>query len=139
MAAELVEASIPEASVVIEPGPRVLQGLGLEMARAPLGIAAVRDQARALQDLQVLGNGRQAHVVGRGQFADRRIPLRELCEQPAPGRVGKSEQGRAQRICSHVFNSLVDNLSVEYAKRPDYTSPSFQVSWGTGRRVGGRL
>src|SRR5688572_14028236 len=58
---ESIEALFPEATVLVKPVVGVFQGGGLQLAGAPLRLAAPRDQPGALQHLQVLGNRRQAH------------------------------------------------------------------------------
>ena len=50
---EPVEAGVPEGAVALHPLGGLPQRPGLEAARAPLGVAAARDQPGALEHLQV--------------------------------------------------------------------------------------
>src|SRR5712691_10035309 len=68
---QAIEALFPEAPVAFEPVHRILKRLGLEPAGAPLRLAPARNQPRALQRFEMLGNGRQAHLEGLGQLGDR--------------------------------------------------------------------
>src|SRR6266487_4233544 len=58
---EAVEALFPKAAIILQPVVDRLERIHLDAARAPLRFAATRDQTGALQDLQVLRDGRQAH------------------------------------------------------------------------------
>src|SRR5213594_1507944 len=71
VAAQPVEALLPVAPVVLDPVGDVLEGIRLEPAGPPLRLASALDQARALEDLEVLGHRGQADVEGLGQFHDR--------------------------------------------------------------------
>src|SRR6266852_6999589 len=62
VAFELVEAFFPVAPVVLDPVGDVLEGIRLEPAGPPLRLAAALDEARALEDLEVLGHRGKAHV-----------------------------------------------------------------------------
>src|SRR5258706_6355727 len=55
---EAIEAGVPELAVQPEPVDRALERPGFQAARPPLRGAAARDQAGALQHLQVLGDRR---------------------------------------------------------------------------------
>src|SRR5438034_11695492 len=65
---ELVEQRIeapvvpfPQTAIAFQPLGSFSEPLGLEAARPPLRVAAARNQAGALQHLQVLGDRRLAH------------------------------------------------------------------------------
>src|SRR5262245_20017977 len=64
VAVKPVEALLPVPAVALEPVVDLTQRSRLEAARTPLGLAAARDEAGALQDLEVLGDRRQGHVEG---------------------------------------------------------------------------
>src|SRR5882724_2473443 len=53
VAVQLVEALLPVAPVVLDPVGDVLEGIRLQPAGPPLRLASARDQARALEHLQV--------------------------------------------------------------------------------------
>src|SRR5271163_251353 len=71
---EAIETFVEKAPVVVEPIVDVFERPRLDAARPPLRATAARDQSGALQNLQVLGNRRQAHgerlcQFGHGSFA----------------------------------------------------------------------
>src|ERR1700716_3179848 len=51
-----IEAFLPEAAVAFEPVVNALEGARFDSAGTPLCLAATRDQARALQHLEMLGD-----------------------------------------------------------------------------------
>src|SRR5215813_896580 len=57
-----VEPLLPEPAVLLEPLIGFFESPHVDATGAHLRIAGPRDQARALQHLQMLGNRRQAHV-----------------------------------------------------------------------------
>src|SRR5919107_5919593 len=59
---EPVEALVEEAAVVLEPAVDALQSLGSEAAGTPLRLPPAGDEAGALQHLQMLRDGGQAHA-----------------------------------------------------------------------------
>src|SRR5690242_9658798 len=72
---QALEALVPEAPVFPHPLRSLLEPAALEPARPPLGVAALRDEARALQHFQVFGDAGQAQVERFGQLRDRGLPL----------------------------------------------------------------
>src|SRR5579862_5236661 len=76
-AVEALEALVPEPPVLPHPLRRLLEARGLEAARPPLGAPALRDEAGALQHLQVFADSGQAEVERLGQLRDRRLALRK--------------------------------------------------------------
>src|SRR5580704_9971273 len=119
---ELVEALAPEAPVGGDPVERAVERLGLEVARPELGVASPRDQAAALEDLEVLGDPRQRHGEGGGQVADRRVAPRQAAEDGAPGRVRQGGEGRIEPV-------------VRGGGHPPYLTKelvSCQVNYGSG-------
>src|SRR6266853_2253258 len=95
---ELVEALLPVAPVVLYPVGDVLERIRLEPARPPLRLAAALDQAGALEDLEVLGDGRKADVEGLGQFQDRGFTRGEAREDRAPRGIGEGGEGGAEAV-----------------------------------------
>src|SRR5580704_16061038 len=81
---QAVEALVPEAPVVIEPPGRVPERTRPEPAGPVLGVAAPRDEPRALEHLEVLRDGGEAHLERRGQLGDRSLALGEAGEDGAP-------------------------------------------------------
>src|SRR3989442_14697737 len=58
---EALVVPFPQPAVAFQPPGRLAEPLGLEAARPPLRVTAARNQAGALQHLQVLGDRRLAH------------------------------------------------------------------------------
>jgi hypothetical protein len=64
-------------------------------------------QAGGLQDAQVLGDGWERNVEGRGEFGDRGVALRKARENGTARGIGKGAEGRVQgrgggRIVNHM-------------------------------------
>ncbi len=96
-----IEARDPEAAIAFEPVVDGLEGGRLDPARPPLRLAAARDEARALQHLEMLGDGREAHVEGFRQLGHRGFARREP-RQDGPARgVGEGCEGGAETIHRH--------------------------------------
>ena len=64
----MLEALLPEVAITLHPSSRFREWLGLEPARPALRVAAFRNQARALQYLEVLGDGGLADREGFGKL-----------------------------------------------------------------------
>ena len=90
---EPIEALVEEAAVVFEPIVDVLERPRLDAARPPLRLAAARDQAGALQHLEMLGDRRQAHGEGLGQFRHRGLAQRQPRQDGAAGGIGEGGEG----------------------------------------------
>src|SRR5258706_16346987 len=101
VALQLVEALLPVAAVVLDPVGNALERVGLEPARSPLRFAAALDQPRALEHLEVLGHGGQAHVEGLCELEHRGFPRGKACEDRAPGGVGEGGEGGAEAVGGH--------------------------------------
>src|SRR2546427_4754320 len=102
VAAQLVEALLPVAPVVLDPVGDVLERIGLQPARPPLRLAAALDQARALQHLEMFRNGGKADLEGLGQFQDRGFARGEAREDRPPRGIGEGGKGGAEAIGRHV-------------------------------------
>src|SRR5581483_6481298 len=100
---ETIEALLPESSIFVDPFGDVFERAGLEVAGTPLGLAATGDQARALQDLEMLGNRRHADVERLRQFGHRGVAGGEPCEDGAAGGIGEGGEGIAQRVGGHLY------------------------------------
>src|ERR1700680_169990 len=84
---EAVEALFPETLIVLDPFRRVLERSRLEPARPPLCLAPARNQAGALQHLEMFGDRWEAHLERLCQIGHRSLALGETCENRAPGGV----------------------------------------------------
>src|SRR5690348_10344044 len=98
---EAVEALLPEAAIMLDPARHVLERSGLEPAWPPLRLAAARDEAGALQHLEVLGDGGHAHLERLGQLGDRGLAQGEPRQDGAPRRVGERREGAAEAVGRH--------------------------------------
>src|SRR6476659_9360668 len=74
---ESLEALLPETPVLADPVGDVAEPLRLEGARPPLRLAALFDEAGALEHLQVLRDRGQAEIERGGQLRHRRLALRK--------------------------------------------------------------
>src|SRR5664279_5280913 len=70
---EAEEALLPEFAIALEPLRRLGQRLRLETARAALGTGGVRDEASALEHLEMFGDGGLAHGERHCELGHRRI------------------------------------------------------------------
>src|SRR5262245_33321190 len=95
---DCVEPAFPEAAVRFQPVADRHQRRQAQLARAALGIPATRDQARLLQDPDMLGDGADGHSERLGEFGHRRLTAREPGQDSAAGWVGESGEGRAEVI-----------------------------------------
>jgi hypothetical protein len=99
---EPVEASLPEATVRLEPFDSLLQRRPLQARRPKLGRAAARDQPRALQHLEVLGNRLDADRERLGQLVHSCLTLCEARQDLAPRWVGEGCEGTCQLVKCHL-------------------------------------
>jgi hypothetical protein len=101
---EAIEALFPEAAVPLHPCGRFLQAGGLAAARTGLGVAASGDELGALQDLEVLRDGGEAHVEGLGEIHDGALPGGQTSKNRSPRRIGEGGEGGAEVVVRHVLN-----------------------------------
>src|ERR1700712_3348756 len=95
---EAVEAVVPQGAVFGEPGVDGHQRLGLELARAPLCVAAARDEAGVFEDLEMLGDAGKGDVERLGKLRHRTLAEREFGEDGAPGGIGEGLEGRTKLV-----------------------------------------
>src|SRR5207245_8454315 len=93
IALEAVEALVPEAAIMLDPVGDLLQRARLQPAGPPLRLAAARDQAGALQHLEMLRDAGKAHVEGLGELGHRGLAQSEPCQDGAPRRIGEGREG----------------------------------------------
>jgi hypothetical protein len=120
-----VKALFPEPAVLLYKIGDLVQRFRLQSAGPPLRLAAARDQAGALQHLEVFGNGGSGHFEWRGELRDRCLARGETCKDRAASRVGECGEGGAEVIKRHlqspifVFNQMVNYISPRlFVKRP---------------------
>lgn len=87
----------PENSVSLDPCRSVLHGLGSQPAVVYAAVFFAREQSRAFEHAQVLGDGRQRNMKRLGQLGHRRSPLGQPRENGAASGVGERGKGRVQR------------------------------------------
>src|SRR5207248_5506102 len=95
---QALEVGLPEFAVAFEPFVGLRERLGFDAAGPPLGVAAARNQARAFQHLEVLGDGGLAHGERLRQFHDRDFAGGKTGENRPPGGIGeRGEDGVESR------------------------------------------
>src|SRR5215470_18500578 len=95
---ETIESLFPEATIFLEPVIGLFQRFCIDAARTHLSVARACDQARTLENLQVLGDRRQADIERFGEFQHRGLAEREARKDRAPRRIGEGCEGRAQTV-----------------------------------------
>src|SRR5262245_17209983 len=98
---ELVEASLPDVAIALRPLGDLLERARLDPAGPPLGLAALGDEARALQHAQVLGDAGQAHVERLRQLRDRALALGQARQDGPPGGIGEGGERGAEGVGRH--------------------------------------
>src|SRR5262245_54821262 len=101
-----VEACLPEPAIMREPVGGMAHRGGVEPARAPLRLAPARDQAGALEHLEVLGDAGKAHVEGFGEFGHRGLAKRKPRQDGAPGRIGERRERARKAIRRHGIEPI---------------------------------
>jgi hypothetical protein len=110
---EALVVGFPDAAVLFEPLRSICEGLSFEAARAALGVAAARDEAGALEDFEVLGDGGLGHLERLDQLVDGGIAGGEACEDGAASGIGEGGEsgvesiGRGHCITFGLYNHLV--------------------------------
>src|SRR5262245_39611728 len=103
-AKELVQSTvalIPELLVAGEPGRRLAEGFGLQMAEPGRRSAGARDQAGVLEHLEVPGDGRLRHRERGREVPDRKVTLGEASEDRAAGGIRERPEHRAELVNRH--------------------------------------
>jgi len=96
---ELVVALVPEALVLGQPGRRLAQWLGLEVADPRRCAPAARDQASLLEHLKVAGDGRLRHPERGRQRGDRCVSQRQPGEDGATRGIRQRGEDRVEIGC----------------------------------------
>src|SRR5262252_1085078 len=94
----LVEALLPEAPIDRQPVVDGLKAFWLELARPPLCLAAARNEASALEHLEMPGDRRQADLEGFGQLVHGGLAVCEARENGASRWVGQGRKGGRQQV-----------------------------------------
>ena len=93
---QTIEAFFPETAVFLHKVGNVLERTSFQAARPPLGFAPARDQSSALQNFQMLGNRRHAHLKRLGQLGNRCLTRRQASQYGAPRGIGQGREGGAE-------------------------------------------
>src|SRR5215813_3819509 len=84
---EVLVPPFPELTIVLKPLRHFGQRFGLQLPRSSLRIATARDQTGPLQHLEVLRNGRLAHLKRLSQLQNRSLAERQPRQDRSPGWV----------------------------------------------------
>src|SRR5579871_78681 len=101
-----IEARVPELAVPVGPRRDLLERRGIELARARLRFSTAPDQARTLEDAQVLAYCRTAHVERSRQLLHIRGARRQPLQDRAAGRIGERSERLAQCVGLHLTRWL---------------------------------
>src|ERR1700730_7337349 len=113
MSIETVEAVFPEVAIALGPIRNLPQRTRFQSTRSRLGRATARDEAGALQHLEMLGDRRLRHVERRRQLVDGRLPFRQTRENRPPRRIGEGRERRIERILSHsIAYQLYSHIAI---------------------------
>src|SRR3954447_20376100 len=110
---ESVHACFPRLLPRLHPLDGLVERVGLQAARAPLGLLAANDQARALEHLEMPRYRGQAHLERLRQLADRRLALGQAREDGATRGIGEGGEGSAEVVGGHLTRML-NNEEVKY-------------------------
>src|SRR4051794_5692195 len=97
---ERVEAACPEVAVAIDPFGRVVQGVWIEREEVIAAGDAALHQAGALEDADVLRNGVERDVEGRGELRYARLTLAQPMQDRTARFIGKCGKDRVDRHSS---------------------------------------
>ena len=101
---EPLEVRFPDCPIPFEPGTRLGKRASVDPPGPALRVLADADQPCPLEDLQVLGDGRLAHVERRRELGDRRVTEGETREDRPSRRIGERQEGRIEVGGSVLFH-----------------------------------
>src|SRR6266536_5774098 len=96
-----VEPLLPDHPIPLDPMRDFFEGLRLETAGAPLGLAALLYKAGACQHFYVSGYGGHAHAERLREVSDRGFAAREPGKYRPPRRIGEGRKRGGQPVRSH--------------------------------------
>jgi len=102
-AVEPIEGGLPEFAVLFEPLTGFGEWGGGEAAGAALGVAVAGDEAGALEDFEVLGDGGLGHGEWLGQLVHRGFSQGEAGEDGAASGVGEGGERGVEALVSADF------------------------------------
>ena len=101
MRIEPVETLLPRSSCVLGPCRDLDQRFRLQLAWAPLSVAAATDQTRPLEDLQVPGDGRETDRERLGQFEHACLTVGQPTHDRTPRRIRQGGEDDVESIRGH--------------------------------------
>jgi hypothetical protein len=96
IAGELVELTVPELLILLDPDRRIAERIRPELAAPHPPVAADGGEASSSQHAQVFRYRRERHVEGSRQVADGRISRGEPRQEGAPGGIGEGGEGAVE-------------------------------------------
>jgi hypothetical protein len=95
---EALEVACPNFAVFFEPFGGLDKRLGFEAAGAALSVSAAGDEAGALKNFEVLGNGGLGHGKRLGQLHDRCFAGGEARKDRPPSWIGEGSEGGIEAV-----------------------------------------
>src|SRR5688572_299444 len=131
-----VVAFLPETPVPLRPRGDLLQRSRLEPGWPPLPLATPGDEPRSLQHLQVLRDGRQAHLERFRQLRHRGLPRRQPRQDRPPRGIREGREGAVQPTGCRGHSTLqLNNCLVNYCRSRCRVKSRFSSS-ASGHAVG---
>lgn len=95
------EALFSLNSITLNPFGHEVEDLRLEVHGTTLRVATAADEPCVFEDLQVLRDRLQCHLVGFSKFVDSRIGCGKSSDYVPPGRIGKGLEDLRKRVSCH--------------------------------------
>ena len=93
---EALKILFPERTIVFEPVDGLAERTGINPPRPALRVAAMGDEAGALQHFEMLGDRRLADREWFGELRDRRFAGRQTSQNRAPRWIRESGERRVE-------------------------------------------
>src|SRR5262245_46344182 len=93
-----VKALLPVAAIMLHPVSDFLERARFEPTRPPLRLATAYDQTSLLQNFEVFGDGRKAHIERPCQLGHRCLARTQPIQYRAPRRICDRSQRHAEGI-----------------------------------------
>ena len=104
---ECIKPVVPHFAPLVNPVDGQIEPFGFKATRPSLGLAAARNKATVLKDLDVLGHSLKREIEWFGQLVDGRLAAREVCENRPPGGVRQCIEGGIQVFISERYHPFV--------------------------------
>ena len=103
---QAVEARVPEFFVALQPIHRSLQRTALELTAHHAAGLCAHDEARILQNTEMLDESRQRHAEWLGELTHRAFAMPELREHRTPRGVGECAEDDVESIARIVNHKV---------------------------------